>query len=246
MGATHCIKFLYIRRTISEYLSSASMSASASIISSNDNFFFEDFENDTNDLFQTIHLPASAVAASVPAKPSSSNTAPNSYVYNAPFFTAWFSTNFALLFFPIYLLGRLAISNCSESPGEILDGIISEFRGRGFTAARFLNRCILFCLLWLITSYLYILSLRALLATDVMALFATNVACAYLLSWVILHEQFVGVRVSLISFAFAAGTILQYFPFILVADCCRYFGRSRSLDVAFNRFHYLFASIFVE
>lgn len=222
------------------------MSASASIISSNDNFFFEDFENDTNDLFQTIHLPASAVAASVPAKPSSSNTAPNSYVYNAPFFTAWFSTNFALLFFPIYLLGRLAISNCSESPGEILDGIISEFRGRGFTAARFLNRCILFCLLWLITSYLYILSLRALLATDVMALFATNVACAYLLSWVILHEQFVGVRVSLISFAFAAGTILQYFPFILVADCCRYFGRSRSLDVAFNRFHYLFASIFVE
>jgi len=29
-----------------------------------------------------------------------------------------------------------------------------------------------------------------------MALFATNVSCVYLLSWVILHEQFVGVRVS--------------------------------------------------
>ena len=61
---------------------------------------------------------------------------------------------------------------------------------------RFLNRCIIFCALWLVTTYLYALSLRALLATDVMALFATNVACAYLLSWVILHEQFVGVRVS--------------------------------------------------
>lgn len=43
---------------------------------------------------------------------------------------------------------------------------------------------------------MYIYSLRILLATDVMALFATNVSCVYLLSWVILHEQFVGVRVS--------------------------------------------------
>lgn len=46
------------------------------------------------------------------------------------------------------------------------------------------------------SAYLYAISLRALLATDAIALFATNVACAYLLSWVILHEQFVGVRVS--------------------------------------------------
>lgn len=50
------------------------------------------------------------------------------------------------------------------------------------------------------TTFLYALSLRALLATDAMALFATNVACAYLLSWVILHEQFVGVRVGISNF----------------------------------------------
>lgn len=199
VGATHCIKFLYIRRNISEFTSTVSMSASASIISSNDNFFFEDFDNDTNELFQTIHLPAEAAAEPVPrilTKPSTPIAAPHDHVYNAPFFTAWFCTNFALLFFPIYLLGHLAFSNCNESAGAILTNIVRGFRDRGFTAARFLNRCIIFCLLWLITSYLYILSLRALLATDVMALFATNVACAYLLSWVILHEQFVGVRVS--------------------------------------------------
>jgi hypothetical protein len=62
--------------------------------------------------------------------------------------------------------------------------------------ARFLTRCSLFCLLWVATNYMYIHSLKILLATDVMALFATNVSCVYLLSWVILHEQFVGVRVS--------------------------------------------------
>lgn len=63
-------------------------------------------------------------------------------------------------------------------------------------SGRFLTRCSLFCLLWVGTNYMYIRSLRILLATDVMALFATNVSCVYLLSWVILHEQFVGIRVS--------------------------------------------------
>lgn len=179
VGATHCIKFLYIHRI---YQPSVTQPP---IISANDNFFYGDFENDTNEMFQPIHIPP---------KPS----APvHIQSFNAPFFTSWFCTNFSLLFFPIYLLGRMAITNCNESPGEILANIIRGFRDRGFTVGRFLNRCIIFCILWLITTYLYILSLRALLATDVMSLFATNVACAYLLSWVILHEQFVGVRVSL-------------------------------------------------
>lgn len=65
-----------------------------------------------------------------------------------------------------------------------------------WSAGRFLNRCLCFCILWLVTTYLYTLSLHVLYATDALALFATNVACVYLLSWVILHEQFVGVRVS--------------------------------------------------
>jgi solute carrier family 35, member F3/4 len=42
-------------------------------------------------------------------------------------------------------------------------------------------------------------SLNVLFSTDVIVLFATNVASVYLLSWVILHEQFVGVRVSLVE-----------------------------------------------
>jgi len=68
-----------------------------------------------------------------------------------------------------------------------------------FIVGRFINRSLAFCILWLITTYLYTLSLRVLFATDALALFATNVACVYLLSWVILHEQFVGVRVSKIE-----------------------------------------------
>lgn len=67
-----------------------------------------------------------------------------------------------------------------------------------------------FCLLWLLTTYLYTLSLRALLATDVMALFATNVASVYLLSWVILHEKFVGVRIVAVILCDTGIALLAY------------------------------------
>ena len=42
---------------------------------------------------------------------------------------------------------------------------------------------------------MYMYALSVLDATDVMALFATNVSFVYLLSWVVLHIQFVGLRV---------------------------------------------------
>ena len=59
----------------------------------------------------------------------------------------------------------------------------------------FISRCVLFCFLWVGTNWMYMHALSILDATDVMALFATNVSFVYLLSWVILHDQFVGLRV---------------------------------------------------
>lgn len=188
VGATHCIKFLYV------YQNRSQSAALPSVISTNVNFFYGDFENETNELFQPIHIPMT-----IPKIQSASTSNGKQYAeseFNAPFFASWFCTNFVLLFFPIFLVGRLTTNNCNESAGEIFANILRGFRDRGFTIGRFFNRCIVFCILWLITTYLYILSLRPLLATDAMSLFATNVASAYLLSWVILHEQFVGVRVS--------------------------------------------------
>lgn len=178
VGATHCIKFLYVRRSVYHH----SVASAPTFVATSDGDFFDDFF--TTNSSKMSQLPTTITRAQT---------------FNAPFFASWFCTNFALLFFPIYLLGRMTVKKCDEGPGEILGNILRGFRDRGFTAGRFLNRCIMFCILWLITTYLYVLSLRALLATDVMALFATNVACAYLLSWVILHEQFVGVRVSIIK-----------------------------------------------
>lgn len=61
----------------------------------------------------------------------------------------------------------------------------------------FFLRCFLFALLWALTTYLYALSLKILGATEVTALLATSVSFVYLMAWVVLHEEFVGTRVSM-------------------------------------------------
>lgn len=168
VAASHSIKFLYVSRNTIALLPAT-------------NFIIDLSSNNYNNHNNDTVLITNAEKAS-------------STIFNAPFFASWFCTNFTVLFFPIYLLGRIMVRKC-ESPGEIIGDVLRGFRDRGFTAGRLINRCLTFCILWLLTTYVYALSLRALLATDAMALFATNVACVYLLSWVILHEQFVGVRV---------------------------------------------------
>ncbi|XP_023035597.1 uncharacterized protein LOC6649523 isoform X7 [Drosophila willistoni] len=129
--------------------------------------------------------------------------------FSAPFFAAWFFTNFSLLFFPIYVLGLISARKYDKL-SEILGDVLRGFRERGFTVGRFLNRCLSFCILWLVTTYLYTLSLHVLFATDALALFATNVACVYLLSWVILHEQFVGVRIVAVILCDTGIALLAY------------------------------------
>ncbi|XP_061397896.1 uncharacterized protein LOC133333602 isoform X1 [Musca vetustissima] len=209
VGATHCIKFLYLNR--STYMTAIDDIDS---LAADELDFVTDIQGvelgidsllPVND--HTLSLEdvedATKIFSIPPEPPKSSN------IFSAPFFAAWFFTNFSLLFFPIYVLGRISLRKC-DKPGEILGDILRGFRDRGFTIGRFLNRCLSFCILWLLTTYLYTLSLRVLFATDAMALFATNVACVYLLSWVILHEQFVGVRIVAVILCDTGIALLAY------------------------------------
>ncbi|XP_018331457.1 putative thiamine transporter SLC35F3 isoform X2 [Agrilus planipennis] len=172
VGATHCIKYLFLLRPIS--------SEGAVLL-----------PQDTNDFNMTAIKTQYTLT------------------YSAPFFTTWFVTNWTILFFPLYYVCRLSSHRC-KSPSDIFSESLRDFRDKGFTAVRFLTRCSLFCLLWVATNYMYIRSLRILLATDVMALFATNVSCVYLLSWVILHEQFVGIRIMAVILCDTGVALLAY------------------------------------
>lgn len=72
---------------------------------------------------------------------------------------------------------------------------VHHLMSQGMTPVQFLCRCAFFVFIWILTNFLLVYTLRRLDATVVMALFACTVTLVYLLSWVVLHHQFVGIRV---------------------------------------------------
>lgn len=63
------------------------------------------------------------------------------------------------------------------------------------TLKLFVKRTAPFSILWTLTSYLYLLALKKLTATDVSALYCCHKAFVFLLSWIVLKDRFMGVRV---------------------------------------------------
>ncbi len=149
--------------------------------------------------------------------------------YSAPFFTTWFCSMGTMLFLPLYLVcqacswrrRRGGVSDEEERGGGdgdeggaglggTLRDAIQGMRDKGLSLGRFLGRCCLFTMLWVLTNYLYVHSLRILGPTEVVALFATNVSFIYLLSWVVLHEQFVGLRIVAVILCNTGIALLAY------------------------------------
>ncbi|CAG2161587.1 unnamed protein product [Oppiella nova] len=116
-------------------------------------------------------------------------------VFDAPFLATWFCSLWNILFLPIYTLSRLCCCH-KDSTRKMFVESIQGFMEKGFTLMQFFGRCGSFCVLWMITNYMLIFALRILDTTVVMALFSCSVSIVYLLSWVVLHQQFVGIRVS--------------------------------------------------
>lgn len=53
-----------------------------------------------------------------------------------------------------------------------------------------------FGVLWTLTNYLYLHAIKKINATDVSVLFCCNKSFVFLLSWIVLRDRFMGVRVS--------------------------------------------------
>lgn len=198
VGTTHCFKFLFLPSTKLHHSLSSSLRGVGPHQHTTTSVLKSLALPYASTIYQPQHDPLFIDNTTSRSKGKGAHDDPlhDPHQFKAPFFASWFCTNFVILFFPIYLLFRGIARKCganTETIGDILQG----FRDRGFTIGRFINRCITFCILWVVATFLYMKSLNALYSTDVIVLFATNVASVYLLSWVILHEQFVGVRVSL-------------------------------------------------
>ncbi|XP_062905511.1 solute carrier family 35 member F4 isoform X3 [Mobula hypostoma] len=115
--------------------------------------------------------------------------------FHCPLFMTWFSTNWNIMFFPIYYSGHLATAQERRTIIKKIRECSRIFGEEGLTLRLFLKRTAPFSILWTLTNYLYLLALKKLTATDVSALFCCNKAFVFLLSWIVLKDKFMGVRV---------------------------------------------------
>uniref|UniRef100_A0A8C7X1B1 Solute carrier family 35 member F3a n=1 Tax=Oryzias sinensis TaxID=183150 RepID=A0A8C7X1B1_9TELE len=115
--------------------------------------------------------------------------------FDAPFTLTWFATTWNGLFFPLYYIGHMCKSPERQTPKQRFRECCRFFGDDGLTPKVFFTKVAPFGLLWILTNYLYLQALRKINTTDVSALFCCNKAFVFLLSWIVLRDRFMGVRV---------------------------------------------------
>ncbi|XP_077438330.1 solute carrier family 35 member F3 isoform X1 [Vanacampus margaritifer] len=130
--------------------------------------------------------------------------------FDAPFTLTWFATTWNCLFFPLYYVGHLCKSPERQTARQRLRECCRFFGDDGLTPKVFFTKVAPFGLLWILTNYLYLQALRKINTTDVSALFCCNKAFVFLLSWIVLRDRFMGVRIVAAILAIAGIVMMTY------------------------------------
>ncbi|XP_057704166.1 solute carrier family 35 member F3 isoform X3 [Corythoichthys intestinalis] len=130
--------------------------------------------------------------------------------FDAPFTLTWFATTWNCLFFPLYYVGHLCKSPERQTARQRLRECCRFFGDDGLTSKVFFTKVAPFGLLWILTNYLYLQALRKINTTDVSALFCCNKAFVFLLSWIVLRDRFMGVRIVAAILAIAGIVMMTY------------------------------------
>ncbi|KAK3777961.1 hypothetical protein RRG08_018282 [Elysia crispata] len=129
--------------------------------------------------------------------------------FDAPFTLTYFFLACLLLLFPGYLcVARIAHW---QSTGDILRECIHIYRGNDeFSWVAFLWKTLLFCFVMALTLYTYFRALFKLSAADCTALFAAHHSFVYLMSWIVLFEKFVAMRIFAMIFSITGIVLFAY------------------------------------
>uniref|UniRef100_A0A493T4B1 Solute carrier family 35 member F3 n=1 Tax=Anas platyrhynchos platyrhynchos TaxID=8840 RepID=A0A493T4B1_ANAPP len=84
------------------------------------------------------------------------------------------------------------------------------FGDNGLTLKVFFTKAAPFGVLWTLTNYLYLHAIKKINTTDVSVLFCCNKAFVFLLSWIVLRDRFMGVRIVAAIFAIAGIVMMTY------------------------------------
>ncbi|XP_043916237.1 putative thiamine transporter SLC35F3 [Protopterus annectens] len=129
---------------------------------------------------------------------------------NAAFFMTWFTATWNILFFPVYYVGSLPLAHKKETPLKQFRKWIQFLSADDFTLRACLKKMTLFAILWTLTNYLYFLALKKISITEASALFCCSKAFVFLLSWIILKDKFMGVRIVAVIFSISGIVMMSY------------------------------------
>ncbi|XP_053155278.1 putative thiamine transporter SLC35F3 isoform X2 [Hemicordylus capensis] len=130
--------------------------------------------------------------------------------FDAPFTLTWFATNWNFLFFPLYYIGHVLKSAEKQSPQQRYRECCQFFGDNGLTLKAFFTKAAPFGVLWTLTNYLYLHAIKKINTTDVSVLFCCNKAFVFLLSWIVLRDRFMGVRIVAAILAIAGIVMMTY------------------------------------
>ncbi|XP_053238513.1 putative thiamine transporter SLC35F3 isoform X1 [Podarcis raffonei] len=130
--------------------------------------------------------------------------------FDAPFTLTWFATNWNFLFFPLYYIGHVCKSAEKQSPQQKYRECCQFFGDNGLTLKAFFTKAAPFGVLWTLTNYLYLHAIKKINTTDVSVLFCCNKAFVFLLSWIVLRDRFMGVRIVAAILAIAGIVMMTY------------------------------------
>ncbi|KAK1328019.1 hypothetical protein QTO34_012441 [Cnephaeus nilssonii] len=124
--------------------------------------------------------------------------------FDAPFTLTWFATSWNCLFFPLYYVGHACRAPERPSVRQRYRECCRFFGGNGLTLKP------RFGVLWTLTNYLYLHAIKKINTTDASVLFCCNKAFVFLLSWIVLRDRFMGVRIVAAILAIAGIVMMTY------------------------------------
>lgn len=127
--------------------------------------------------------------------------------FNAPFLITWFSTSWMSTVFPLYILPSLLRGIRIRSFYRECEAV---FGTRGLQLRTVFQYVGPFCLLWMVTNFLYVSALGVIPATDVTALFSSCNAFVYIFSLIWLKEKLAIVKMVAVTTCIGGIVLMAY------------------------------------
>eukprot|EP00106_Octopus_bimaculoides_P002615 XP_014770057.1 PREDICTED: solute carrier family 35 member F4-like [Octopus bimaculoides] len=114
--------------------------------------------------------------------------------FTAPLIVVYFHTSWLVVFYPVYITVVFIVARGSIQLKQLYSENLKIYKEET-KLVRFSVRTCAFCFIWAISNYSYIRALQLLDSVDVIALYSTNQSFVYMLSWIVLFEKFIAIRV---------------------------------------------------